>query len=228
MHKINIAIDGPAGSGKSTVAKETAAHLSYLYIDTGAMYRSLTFRALQANISEQDEDSLLRLLTDMDITLKHGEKEAQVQVFVNGQLLGEEIRSQAVTGKVSEVSAHGKIREEMVARQQKIAEQKGVVLDGRDIGTFVLPGAELKIYLYASVDERTKRRHLENIANGRPSDILATREELQRRDHLDRERSIAPLKQAKDAVPIDTTDLTSEEVVARICRIAREKETEGS
>ncbi|QQK75995.1 (d)CMP kinase [Salicibibacter cibarius] len=226
MHKINIAIDGPAGSGKSTVAKEVAAKLSYLYIDTGAMYRSLTFRALQAQVSEQDEQSLIELLKEMEITLEQ-QSDGEVQVLVNGERLGEEIRSQIVTAKVSEVSAHRKIREEMVARQQQLAKQKGVVLDGRDIGTYVLPGAELKIYMDASVEERAKRRHLENMEKQRPSDITTTKEALKRRDRLDRERPIAPLQQAGDAVLVDTTNQTIEEVVARICRIAREKENES-
>ncbi|QQK79846.1 (d)CMP kinase [Salicibibacter cibi] len=226
MHKINIAIDGPAGSGKSTVAKEVAAKLSYLYIDTGAMYRSLTFRALQAQVSEKDEQSLIQLLKEMEITLKQ-QRDGEVQVLVNGKRLGEEIRTQTVTAKVSEVSAHRKIREEMVARQQQLAKQKGVVLDGRDIGTYVLPGAELKIYMDASVEERAKRRHLENIEKQRPSDITTTKEALKRRDELDRERPIAPLQQAEDAMLIDTTNATIEEAVERICLIAREKENEG-
>ncbi|QDI89932.1 (d)CMP kinase [Salicibibacter halophilus] len=225
MHKINIAIDGPAGSGKSTVAKKVANELSYLYIDTGAMYRSLTFLSLQAQVSEQDEQSLIQILEEMEITLEQ-QSDGEVQVLVNGERLGEEIRTQAVTAKVSEVSAHRKIREEMVARQQQLAKQKGVVLDGRDIGTYVLPGAELKIYMDASVEERAKRRHLENIANQRHSDITTTKEELKRRDGLDRQRETAPLRQAEDAVLIDTTNVTIEEVVARICRIAREKENE--
>ncbi|AXF54867.1 (d)CMP kinase [Salicibibacter kimchii] len=225
MHKINIAIDGPAGSGKSTVAKEVANELSYLYIDTGAMYRALTFRALQAQVSEQDEQSLIQILKEMEITLEQ-QRDGDVQVLVNGERLGEEIRTQTVTAKVSEVSAHRRIREEMVARQQQLAKQRGVVLDGRDIGTYVLPGAELKIYMDASVEERAKRRHLENIGKQRPSDITTTKEEIKRRDGLDRERPIAPLQQAEDAVRIDTTNRAIEEVVVHICGIAREKENE--
>ncbi|MBB6449017.1 cytidylate kinase [Geomicrobium halophilum] len=226
MHKINIAIDGPAGSGKSTVARKAAEQLFYLYLDTGAMYRFLTFRALREGIPEHDEEALLQLLTNIEFSLVN-EGEKGVKLSVNGGPLGEGIRSQAVTEKVSAISAHEKIRKEMVTRQQQLAKEKGVVLDGRDIGTFVLPEAELKIYLYASVDERSRRRYLENLENHRPSDIDVIKEEITRRDHLDSTRQIAPLTQAKDAFPLDTTNLTIEEAVAHICHLAREKEKKG-
>ncbi|MFC4184096.1 (d)CMP kinase [Saccharococcus thermophilus] len=219
--RINIAIDGPAAAGKSTVAKMIAKRLSYIYIDTGAMYRALTYRALQQGIALDDEQALISLLKDTYIELRTSPK-GQL-VLVNGEDVTNIIRGEEVTNAVSLVAKHPLVREEMVARQRSLAKNGGVVMDGRDIGTHVLPNAEVKIFLKASVEERAKRRHAENIARGFPSDLETLKEEIARRDRIDSEREVAPLKKAEDAVEIDTTSLSVEEVVERIMEIVNER-----
>ncbi|MED0653038.1 (d)CMP kinase [Geobacillus stearothermophilus] len=219
--RINIAIDGPAAAGKSTVAKLIARRLSYVYIDTGAMYRALTYRALQCGVDVHDEQALLSLLRDTHIELQPS-PQGQL-VFVNGEDVTDIIRGEAVTNAVSFVAQHPLVREEMVARQRAMAKGGGVVMDGRDIGTNVLPNAEVKIFLKASVEERARRRHEENIARGFPSDFETLKEEIARRDRLDSERETAPLRKAPDAVEIDTTSLSVEEVAARIMEVVNER-----
>jgi len=220
--KINIAIDGPAGSGKSTVASLVAEKLGYLYIDTGAMYRALTYQAITHEIKPSEEGSLMQLLNRMDFKLS----DEGNQMLVNEELLGEEIRTREVTSYVSEVSAHRLIREAMVKKQQQLATEKGVVLDGRDIGTFVLPDAELKIYLFATATERANRRHQENVQKGIESSYEEIYNDLIERDRYDTSRTYAPLKQADDAEPLDTTNLTITEVIQTIVTRARLKEIE--
>jgi cytidylate kinase len=219
--RINIAIDGPAAAGKSTVAKMIAKRLSYIYIDTGAMYRALTYRALQQGIDLGDEQALISLLKDTYIELRPSH-EGQL-VLVNGEDVTNVIRSKEVTNAVSLVAKHRLVREEMVARQRALAQNGGVVMDGRDIGTHVLPNAEVKVFLKASVEERARRRHKENIARGFPSDLETLKKEIARRDQLDSEREVAPLKKAEDAIEIDTTSLSIEEVVERIMEIVNER-----
>lgn len=219
--RINIAIDGPAAAGKSTVAKMIAKRLSYIYIDTGAMYRALTYRALQQGIALDDEQALISLLKDTYIELRPSH-EGQ-HVLVNGEDVTNVIRSKEVTNAVSLVAKHPLVREEMVARQRALAKNGGVVMDGRDIGTHVLPNAEVKVFLKASVEERARRRHKENIARGFPSDLETLKKEIARRDQLDSEREVAPLKKAEDAIEIDTTSLSIEEVVERIMEIVNER-----
>ncbi|KYD09872.1 (d)CMP kinase [Saccharococcus caldoxylosilyticus] len=219
--RINIAIDGPAAAGKSTVAKMIAKRLSYIYIDTGAMYRALTYRALQQGIALDDEQALISLLKDTYIELRPSH-EGQL-VLVNGEDVTNVIRSKEVTNAVSLVAKHPLVREEMVARQRALAKNGGVVMDGRDIGTHVLPNAEVKVFLKASVEERARRRHKENIARGFPSDLETLKKEIARRDQLDSEREVAPLKKAEDAIEIDTTSLSIEEVVERIMEIVNER-----
>jgi cytidylate kinase len=219
--RISIAIDGPAAAGKSTVAKILAEKLSYLYIDTGAMYRALTYRALQEGIDLCDENALIALLKDTYIELKPSDR-GQL-VFVNGEDVTNVIRGEEVTNSVSLVAKHPLVREEMVVRQRAFAKHGGVVMDGRDIGTYVLPHAEVKIFLKASVDERAKRRHAENIARGFASDLETLKKEIARRDKLDSEREVAPLKKAEDAVEIDTTSLSIEDVVNEIMKIINER-----
>jgi CMP/dCMP kinase len=219
--RISIAIDGPAAAGKSTVAKRLAEKLSYLYIDTGAMYRALTYRALQEGIDLNDEHQLLNILKDTYIELKPSEH-GQL-VFMNGEDVTNVIRQADVTNSVSIVAKHKLVREEMVARQRAFAQNGGVVMDGRDIGTHVLPNAEVKIFLKASVEERAKRRHAENLARGFESDLEKLKEEIAYRDKLDSEREIAPLKKAEDAIEIDTTSLSIDDVVNRIMEIVNER-----
>ena len=213
-HKISIAIDGPAAAGKSTVAKIIAEHYSYIYIDTGAMYRALTYKALQENIDLKDEEKVAEVLSTIIIELQPSE-DGQI-VLVNEDNVTEIIRSNEVTNNVSIVAMHPKVRDEMLKRQRLLAKTGGVVMDGRDIGTHVLPNAELKIFLRATVEERAKRRHEENQKKGYISDFEQLKLEIANRDKLDSEREVAPLRKAEDAIEIDTTALSIYDVVKRI------------
>lgn len=212
--KIQIAIDGPAAAGKSTTAKLVAARLSYIYIDTGAMYRSITYKALQNGINLEDGKALGELLAKTEITLKQGV--SGQSVFLDGVDVTDAIRTDAVTNNVSSVARHSEVRRDMTIRQQQLAEKGGVVMDGRDIGTSVLPGAELKIFLLAGVEERAKRRHAENLKKGFSSDLENLKREIADRDRMDMERVESPLKKAEDAIEIDTTFMTIEQVVEAI------------
>jgi len=219
--KISIAIDGPAAAGKSTVAKIVAEKLNYIYIDTGAMYRALTFKAIQKEISIEDELMLMEILQGTSIELLPGES-GQL-IFLDGQNVTSEIRTAEVTNSVSMVAKHKLVREEMVKRQQSFGLSGGVVMDGRDIGTHVLPNAEVKVFLLASVEERALRRHTENIQKGYSSDLEKLKEEISTRDKLDSEREIAPLKKAQDAIEIDTTSLSIIQVVDIILGLVKER-----
>lgn len=214
MKKINIAIDGPASSGKSTVAKIIAKDLGYIYTDTGAMYRSITYLAVKHQIAFDDEAGLVALIEKYPITFS--QTTGGQAVFCDGEEVTQAIRNNEVTHNVSEVSAHEEVRKRLVAQQQKIAEAGGVVMDGRDIGTQVLPNAEVKIFLVASVDERAERRYKENIAKGIATDLATLKEEIKQRDYLDSHREVSPLKQAADATLIDTTGMSIQDVVAAI------------
>ena len=219
--KLSIAIDGPAAAGKSTVAKIIARRLTYIYIDTGAMYRALTYKALNNGIDPNNEAALYDLLMSTDIKLQNGSNGQDV--LIDGVIASDEIRTPNVTKNVSAVSQHKLVREEMVRRQQAMSEQGGVVMDGRDIGTQVMPNAEVKIFMLASVDERAKRRHEENILKGFDSDLEQLKKEIAARDKFDSEREVSPLKKAADAIELDTTSLSIEEVVEAIMKIAEEK-----
>ncbi|MGM7721897.1 (d)CMP kinase [uncultured Metabacillus sp.] len=212
--KLSIAIDGPAAAGKSTVAKIIAEHYSYIYIDTGAMYRALTYKALKENIDLNDEEMVADILASISIELQPSEN-GQI-VLVNQEDVTDIIRTNEVTNNVSIVAMHPKVREEMLKRQRNLANSGGVVMDGRDIGTHVLPNAELKFFLKASVEERAKRRHEENEKKGYASDLEQLKHEIAYRDKLDSERSVAPLRKAKDAIEIDTTSLSIHDVVKKI------------
>lgn len=216
-----IAIDGPASSGKSTIAKILADKYNLVYVDTGAMYRTLTYLALKNNVPVTNEDLLLKLLKETTISFKKI-KEGQL-VFADDEDVTEAIRSHEVTNNVSKVSAFAKVREELVSRQQEIAKDTGVVMDGRDIGTVVLPNADVKIFLVASVEERAKRRYLENQAKGIDSDFERLKQEIIARDDYDSNREVSPLKQASDAVRLDTTSLSIEEVVEKCMNIIERK-----
>lgn len=222
MKKINIAIDGPASSGKSTVAKILAKEYGYIYTDTGAMYRCVTYLAIQHQVDFEDEKQLVALIERYPITFK--QTETGQLIFVDGQDVTEAIRQPEVTNNVSIVSAHEKVRHELVRQQQKIAEDGGVVMDGRDIGTVVLPNAEVKIFLVASVTERAERRFKENQSKGIDTDFETLKQEIEQRDYLDSHREVSPLKQAEDAVRIDTTGLSIEEVVVAIKEVIEQGE----
>lgn len=216
---LKIAIDGPASSGKSTVAKLLAEDFNLVYVDTGAMYRSLTYAAIHTETPIDDEEKLMQLLNQTEITF---ERVAEGQlVYVNNQEVTDKIRGNDVTNNVSVVSSFEKIREELVNQQREIAKDSGVVMDGRDIGTVVLPEADVKIFLVASVNERAQRRHLENIEKGFDSNLEKIKEEIQARDEFDSNREISPLKQAKDAILLDTTSLSIAEVVKECKKIVK-------
>ena len=218
MKKMNIAIDGPASAGKSTIAKKVAEQLGYIYLDTGAMYRTLTYAALSNEVDLQDEEALHTLLKGIRITFSTAENEMQ-RVFLNDEDVTDSIRSEEVTQNVSLVSSFAKVREEMVARQKSIARSGGVVMDGRDIGTVVLPDAEVKIFMTATAEERALRRYKENIAKGMTTSLEELTEDMKRRDHLDSTRSVSPLKKAEDAIVLDSTHLEIDEVVKQILGI---------
>ncbi|MBM7645312.1 cytidylate kinase [Scopulibacillus daqui] len=219
--RIQIAIDGPAAAGKSTVAKKVADVLSYIYIDTGAMYRALTYKALKKDIDLHDGAALGMLLDETTIKLVPSENGQKV--LVNGEDVTEEIRYQNVTNHVSLVSQHGEVREEMVKRQREMATEGGVVMDGRDIGTHVLPNAEVKIFLKASVEERALRRYKEQKQKGIETPLDQLKEEIATRDKLDSEREISPLIKAEDAFEIDTTSMSIEDVVNLILKKVKER-----
>ncbi len=219
--RINIAIDGPAGAGKSTVARKVADNLSFLYIDTGAMYRALTYKAIEKDIDLENGPLLKALLDDTVIDLQVGESEQLV--LVDNMDVTTDIRSYAVTNNVSFVARQSEVRLEMVKRQKMLADRGGVVMDGRDIGTHVLPESELKVFLSASVEERATRRYNELIGNGTEADYDRIKDEIALRDKRDTEREVAPLVKADDAIEIDTTKMTISEVVDQILQLAKER-----
>lgn len=221
VKQIQIAIDGPAGAGKSTIAKIVAENLGFTYIDTGAMYRAVTNKAMSQNIDLSDANSLEKMLVNTSIILEPSQK-GQL-VFVDGEDVTEAIRSNEVTANVSEVAAHANIREILVAKQQELAARGGIVMDGRDIATHVLKDAELKIFMSASVEERAKRRFLDNERRGIPSTIEKLQEEIALRDKLDSQREASPLIQAEDAIYLDTTELSIEEAAAEILKLAKQQ-----
>lgn len=221
MKSIQIAIDGPASSGKSTVAKMIAKDFDYTYLDTGAMYRSATYLALTNGIDITDQERIVQLLTQYPIRFGRDES-GQQQVFVGEIDVTFPIRDNQVSNNVSAVAALPIVREELVRLQQKIAEGGGIVMDGRDIGTVVLPQAELKIFLIASVEERARRRFKENMERGIETDLAILKEEIAARDFKDSNRAVSPLKAADDAITFDTTGVSIEEVVQFITEKAKE------
>lgn len=221
MKSIQIAIDGPASSGKSTVAKIIAKDFGYTYLDTGAMYRCATYLALKNQLTENDIPALLEELVAHPISFGKAVDGSQL-VFLGDVDVTLAIRQNDVTNNVSWVSAVPEIRRELVAQQQRIAEAGGIVMDGRDIGTVVLPQAELKIFLIASVEERALRRFKENQEKGIPTDLETLKEEIAARDYKDSHRAVSPLKAADDAITFDTTGVSIDEVVAFISEKAKE------
>lgn len=218
--KIQIAIDGPAAAGKSTVAKRIADQLSYIYIDTGAMYRAVTYKALEKRVDLHDSQALKKLLDNTVILLEQtGDGQ---RVLLDGQDVSAIIRFNNVTQNVSLVSQYQEVRTEMVKQQREMASRGGVVMDGRDIGTHVLPEAQVKVFLKASVDERAERRYKEQLSKGINTPLDLLKKEIALRDKKDSERKVSPLIKADDAVEIDTTSLSIEDVVTRILNIVKE------
>ena len=212
-----IAIDGPAGAGKSTVAKIVAEKLGYTYVDTGAMYRGVAWKTLRDDKDAPDE-AILRAVQGIDVRLACTER--GTRVTVDGTDVTAEIRTPEVTHIVSRVAALGPVREKMVELQRAMAADGAVVMDGRDIGTNVLPNADVKIFLTASVEERARRRYDEMVAKGYAVDFDELKDEIAARDKQDSERAISPLRQAEDAVLLDSTALSIDEVVARILELS--------
>lgn len=218
MKKLVVAIDGPAGAGKSTVAQLAAKELGYTYIDTGAMYRAVAWKVLQQG-GEVTDEKILAVVPDIDVDLSY--ENGKTTVRVDGQDVTSEIRTPEVSHIVSKVAALGPVREKMVDLQRKMAERGGVLMDGRDIATNVLPGADVKIYLTASIAERANRRYKELREKGLAVDLADIEHDIAARDKADMEREISPLVQADDATFLDTTGMTIPEVVARIIGMCR-------
>lgn len=212
MH--NIAIDGPAGAGKSTIAKRIAKEKGYIYVDTGAMYRAMALFLIENNISPEEAEKISEKSQEADISIVY-ESGEQV-VLLNGRNVNGLIRTEEVGNMASASSVNGDVRRKLVELQQKLAKEADVVMDGRDIGTCVLPDADLKIYLTASSAVRAKRRYHELRARGESCDIDVIKKDIEERDYRDMHREISPLRQAEDAVLVDSSDMTIEEVVCEI------------
>ena len=218
MKKISIAIDGPAAAGKSTIAKMVAKKLNYTYIDTGAMYRCVAYATLKQGLAFEDEKAVSDLLKNMQIEMK-----PEGTIYLNGEDVTSSIRQNEVSMGASIVSKYQAVREFLVEKQREMAQGGGVILDGRDIGTVVLKDAELKIYQIASIECRALRRHKENIERGMASDLEAIKKEIAMRDEQDMNRQISPLKKADDAIEIDTSEMSLEEVVSRVMELVESK-----
>jgi len=222
---IQITIDGPAGAGKSTIAKMIANRLHFLHIDTGAMYRVITYHAMQENISLDSEEDLVKLTATTKIKMEQ-QTNGVKKVYCNNLDVSQEIRDPIISKNVSKVAILPKVRQELVRMQRELAQNNDVVMDGRDAGTVILPDAECKIFLTASLDERANRRYLELQQRGYNDTLDFVKEDLARRDYIDENRAASPLKPASDAVIVDTTSLNPEGVVQEILRIYQEKKEE--
>lgn len=223
MKCITVAIDGPAAAGKSTVAKKVADIKGFTYIDTGAMYRAYTWYCLEKGIDCQNHDDCVKLIPEVSIELKPGQI-----VICNGVDVSSQIREPRVSSQVSYIASYKEIRLALVELQRKMAEKNSVIMDGRDIGTYVLPNADVKIFQIASVETRAVRRYEENIKKGIPCTLEDIDAEVRKRDYIDSHRDFAPLKPAADSVLLDTSFLTKDEVVKEILKIIDEKTKEES
>ncbi len=217
----SIAIDGPAGAGKSTIARRVAKELSFIYVDTGAMYRAMALYLLREGTDPQDGEAIARacVCADISISYENGEQ----QVLLNGENVTAHLREEAVGNMASVSSANPGVRTKLVELQQQLAKRENVVMDGRDIGTQVLPGAQVKVYLTASARTRAERRYKELLEKGLEADLQKIEEDINQRDYQDMNRKISPLRQAEDAVLLDSSHMTIEEVAGEILRLYREK-----
>ena len=218
----SIAIDGPAGAGKSTIARRLAKELGYYYVDTGAIYRTVAYFMDLLGISPKDVDGVERYIDELTVEIEYDEDGVQ-HMIMNGMDVSGDIRTQDISQKASLVSAHAVVRDVLLDMQRNVAKKHNVIMDGRDIGTVVLPDADVKIFLTADAEVRAKRRYDELIAKGQKADLPTILKEIKQRDYQDSHRAIAPLKQAKDAVLVDTSALDIEGVVTVIRQIVGEK-----
>ena len=218
----SIAIDGPAGAGKSTMAKRLAKELGYMYVDTGAIYRTVAYFFDLWGVAPKDIDGITRYIDELTINIEYDEDGLQ-HMIMNGMDVTEDIRTQEISQKASLVSAHAIVREMLLDMQRDVAKQYNVIMDGRDIGTVVLPKANVKIFLTASAEVRAKRRTEELLAKGQKAKYEPVLKEIQQRDYQDTHREVAPLKMCRDSIKLDTSDMTVDEVVAEMKRIVGEK-----
>ena len=219
---VNIAIDGPAGAGKSTIARRLARELGYYYVDTGAIYRTVAYFLDLLGVSPKDIDGVARYLDELTVSIEYDD-EGKQHMIMNGMDVSDDIRSQDISQKASLVSAHAIVRDLLLDMQRDVAKKHNVIMDGRDIGTVVLPRATVKIFLTASAEVRAQRRTDELLATGQKANFQQVLKEIQQRDHQDTHREVAPLKRAKDAVLVDTSELDIEGVVAVIREIIGKK-----
>lgn len=215
----NVAIDGPAGAGKSTIAKQIARKLGYIYVDTGAMYRAMAYYLIQNQVDAADKEAIAAACQHADISICY--QDGEQVVLLNGENVNAYLRTEAVGNMASVSSVVPEVRKKLVELQQKLARETDVVMDGRDIGTVVLPDADVKVYLTASVETRAKRRFLELQEKGEPADLAKIAADIEDRDYRDMHRDISPLRQAEDATLVDSSDMTIDQVVERILELCR-------
>ena len=215
----NVAIDGPAGAGKSTIAKLVAKEKGYIYVDTGAMYRGLAIHFLDKGIQPQETEKVIEACKDAEVTIAY--EDAVPHVYLNGKDISSRLRNEEVGNMASVTSAIPEVRKKLLELQQNLAKTQNVIMDGRDIGTCVLPHADVKVYLTASVETRAKRRYQELQEKGEDCNLEEIAHDIEERDHRDMTREIAPLKQAEDAVLVDSSDMTIAEVVKTIVDLCR-------
>ena len=215
----NVAIDGPAGAGKSTIAKQIARKLGYIYVDTGAMYRAMAYYLIQNQVDAADQEAIAAACQHADISICY--QDGEQVVLLNGENVNAYLRTEAVGNMASVSSVVPEVRKKLVELQQKLARETDVVMDGRDIGTVVLPDADVKVYLTASVETRAKRRFLELQEKGEPADLTKIAADIEDRDYRDMHRDISPLRQAEDATLVDSSDMTIDQVVERILELCR-------
>ena len=215
----NVAIDGPAGAGKSTIAKQIARKLGYIYVDTGAMYRAMAYYLIQNQVDAADQEAIAAACQHADISICY--QDGEQVVLLNGENVNAYLRTEAVGNMASVSSVVPEVRKKLVELQQKLARETDVVMDGRDIGTVVLPDADVKVYLTASVETRAKRRFLELQEKGESADLAKIAADIEDRDYRDMHRDISPLRQAEDATLVDSSDMTIDQVVERILELCR-------
>ena len=215
----NVAIDGPAGAGKSTIAKRIDRILGYIYVDTGAMYRAMAYYLIQNQVDAADQEAIAAACQHADISICY--QDGEQVVLLNGENVNAYLRTEAVGNMASVSSVVPEVRKKLVELQQKLARETDVVMDGRDIGTVVLPDADVKVYLTASVETRAKRRFLELQEKGEPADLAKIAADIEDRDYRDMHRDISPLRQAEDATLVDSSDMTIDQVVERILELCR-------